>query len=71
MDLDKTLKDFLSKDDGVIIDTYQKQVLLENWDLVSLSQKKELLRLFDREGLYKQSMLKIEVETNHLISRYE
>jgi hypothetical protein len=71
MNIDEILKDLLSKDNGVIIGLDQKQMLLENWDLVALGQKKELLQLLDREGLYTKAMLKIEVETDHLISRHE
>ena len=64
MNIDQILKDLLSNDNGVLIGTDQKQMLLDNWDLVSLGQKKELLQLLDREGLYKQTMLKIEVQAH-------
>ena len=71
MKIDKVLKDLLSKDDGLLISSEQKHFLLNNWEVVTVSQKHELLRLLDREGLYKQAMLKIEVETNNLITKHE
>ena len=71
MRIDKVLKDLLSKDEGSLIAPEKKQLLFENWELVTPLQKQELLRLLDREGLYKQAMLKIEVETNNLIASNE
>ena len=71
MKIDKVLKDLLSKDEGLLIAPEKKQLLFENWELVTPVQKQELLRLLDREGLYKQAMLKIEVETNNLIASHE
>ena len=71
MKIDKVLKDLLSKDEGLLIAPEKKQLLFENWELVTPVQKQELLRLLDREGLYKQAMLKIEVETHNLIASNE
>ena len=71
MRIDKVLKDLLSKDEGSLIAPEKKQLLFENWELVTPLQKQELLRLLDREGLYTQAMLKIEVETNNLIASNE
>ena len=71
MKIDKILKDLLSQDNGLLIASEKKQLLFENWELVTPVQKQELLRLLDREGLYKQAMLKIEVETHNLIASDE
>jgi len=71
MKIDKVLKDLLSRDEGLLIAPEKKQLLFENWELVTPVQKQELLRLLDREGLYKQAMLKIEVETHNLIASNE
>tara|TARA_Y100001970_G_C13554628_1_gene518482 strand:+ start:120 stop:335 length:216 start_codon:yes stop_codon:yes gene_type:complete len=71
MKIDKILKDLLSQDDGLLIAPEKKQLLFENWELVTPVQKQELLRLLDREGLYKQAMLKIEVEAHNLITKDE
>lgn len=71
MKIDKVLKDLLLMDEGLLIAPEKKQLLFENWELVTPVQKQELLRLLDREGLYKQAMLKIEVETHNLITKDE
>jgi|SaaInlStandDraft_5_1057022.scaffolds.fasta_scaffold810726_1 hypothetical protein len=71
MKIDLILKDLIANADMLRVSPTQKKMLLENWHLLSLGQKKDFLRLLDREGLYKQAMLRVEVETNKLTSKHE
>ena len=69
--MDKVLRNLILQSDEALISSAKKELILSNFDLLTIEQKKNLLAVLDRSGLYERTILKLDVNTGNLKQKDE
>ncbi len=64
--MDKVLRNLILQSNERLISSSKKELILSNFDLLTIEQKKNLLSVLDRSGLYERTILKLDVKTGNL-----
>lgn len=69
--MDRVLQNLILQSDEALISIAKKELILSNFDLLTIEQKMNLLAVLDRSGLYERTILKLDVNTANLKQKDE